>query len=126
MAKEWITPIELRLYFLKAPEGKHMRNYIRHPTSIPIHVNAGGHDVGNLSLQNLSSGGLCFITDQAIKIGEFIDFLIPVVKPDYVGTGVVVWRRKQTAKMFEVGLRFTNEDEFFRARMVEQVCQIEN
>lgn len=103
-----------------------MRNYIRHPTSIPIHVNMGGYDIENLSLQNLSTGGLCFMTDKAVKIGECIDFLIPVVKPDYIGKGIVVWRRKQAPKMFEVGLRFTNDDEFFRTRMVEQVCQIEN
>lgn len=102
-----------------------MRTYIRHPTSIPIHITTGGYGVENLALQNLSEGGLCFVTDQAIKIGDFIDFLIPIVKPDYVGTGVVVWRRKQAPKSFEVGLRFTNDDEFFRTRMVEQVCQIE-
>lgn len=102
-----------------------MRNYIRHPTSIPIHVKTGGYDIGNLQLQNLSTGGLCFMTDKSVKIGSCIDFLIPVVKPDYVGKGIVVWRHKQAPRMFEVGLKFTSDDEFFRARMVEQVCQIE-
>lgn len=101
-----------------------MRNYIRHPTSIPIHVTTG-QDIGNLELQNLSTGGLCFMTDKSVKIGSCIDFLIPVVKPDYVGKGVVVWRHKQAPRLFEVGLKFTSDDEFFRARMVEQVCQIE-
>lgn len=103
-----------------------MRNYIRHPTSIPIQVKTGGYGVENLSLQNLSEGGLCFITDKAIKIGACIDFLIPIVKPDFVGKGIVVWLRKQSSEMFEVGLRFTTDDDFFRARMVEQVCQIES
>ncbi|HWV15717.1 MAG TPA: PilZ domain-containing protein [Cellvibrio sp.] len=102
-----------------------MRNYIRHPTSIPIHVKTGGYDIGNLQLQNLSTGGLCFMTDKSVKIGSCIDFLIPVVKPDYIGKGIVVWRHKQAPRMFEVGLKFTSDDEFFRARMVEQVCQIE-
>jgi len=103
-----------------------MRNYIRHPTSIPIHIKAGGYDINKLSLQNLSAGGLCFVTDADIKVGACIDFLIPVVKPDYIGKGIVVWRRKQAAKKYEVGLRFTSNDEFFRTRMVEQVCQIED
>ncbi len=102
-----------------------MRNYIRHSTFIPIHVIVGEHLPDVTEVHNLSAGGLSFVTREAFKIGDVIEFKIPIVKPDYQGRGVVVWRRKQALCEFEVGMRFTSDDEFFRTRMVEQVCQIE-
>lgn len=103
-----------------------MRNYIRHLASIPIHISVGENLSTAVKVQNLSVGGLSFVTDEKVKVGDFIDFQIPVVKPDYHGQGVVVWRRQQALDVFEIGLRFTNDDEFFRTRMVEQVCRIES
>lgn len=103
-----------------------MRTYIRHPTSIPIQVCAGGDKDLLMRVRNLSAGGLCFITDQPVKVGAMVEFDIPVTKPDYHGCGVIVWRREQSAKQYEVGVRFTSDDEYFRTRMVEQVCQIED
>lgn len=103
-----------------------MRTYIRHPTSIPIHVCTSGADESRVQVRNLSAGGLCFITDQPVKVGTVVEFDIPVIKPDYHGRGVIVWRREQSSTEYEVGMRFTSDDEFFRARMVEQVCQIED
>ena len=126
MAKQCVILGESDLYFFKIINGQIMRNYIRHPTSIPIHVKTGGSSLKNLSLQNLSEGGLCFTTDKSIRVGACIDFEIPFVSPDYLGQGIVVWRRKQTEQLYEIGLRFTSEADFFRTRMVEQVCQIES
>lgn len=103
-----------------------MRTYIRHPTSIPIQVCAGGDEDARVRVRNLSAGGLCFITDKPVKVGTLVEFDIPVTKPDYHGRGVIVWRREQSSKQYEVGVRFTSDDEFFRTRMVEQVCQIED
>ncbi len=103
-----------------------MRSYIRHPTSIPIQVCAGGDDGARVRVRNLSAGGLCFITDQPVKVGTLVEFEIPVTKPDYHGSGVIVWRREHSMREYEVGVRFTSDDEYFRTRMVEQVCQIED
>lgn len=103
-----------------------MRSYIRHPTSIPIQICASDNDDSYVRVRNLSAGGLCFITDQPVKVGEVIEFDIPVAKLDYHGRGVIVWRREQAEKKYEVGVRFTSDDEYFRTRMVEQVCQIED
>jgi len=102
-----------------------MRNYIRHPTSIPIHISAGTHNSTQVMVNNLSAGGLCFMTDVPVKVGSVVDLVIPCVTPDYQGEGVIVWRRSQEPQGFEVGVRFANDDEYFRVRMVEQVCQIE-
>ena len=103
-----------------------MRTYIRHPTSIPIQVCAGGDEDSRVRVRNLSAGGLCFITDKPVKVGTMVEFDIPVIKPDYHGRGVIVWRREQSSNSYEVGVRFTSDDEFYRTRMVEQVCQIED
>jgi hypothetical protein len=102
-----------------------MRNYIRHPTSIPIHVSTGSTNTAQAMVNNLSAGGLSFVTDIAVKVGSVVDLMISCVTPDYKGEGVIVWRRSQEPTGFEVGVRFANDDEYFRVRMVEQVCQIE-
>jgi len=102
-----------------------MRNYIRHPIGIPIHVSQGRQNREQVKVRNLSVGGLCFITDVLLKVGAVVELLIPFVKPDYKGDGVIVWRREQSPMEFEVGVRFASDDEFFRVRMMEQVCQIE-
>jgi hypothetical protein len=102
-----------------------MRNYIRHPTSIPIHVSTGAQNSADVTVKNLSAGGLSFITNIPVKVGSVVDLIIPCVNPDYQGEGVIVWRRNQQPEGFEVGVRFANDDEYFRMRMVEQVCQIE-
>lgn len=103
-----------------------MRTFIRHPTSIPIQVCAGGDESARVRVRNLSAGGLCFITDKPVKVGTRVEFDIPITSPDYHGSGVIVWRREQGPDSYEVGVRFTSDDEFFRTRMVEQVCQIED
>lgn len=102
-----------------------MRNYIRHPTGIPIHVSLGLLSREQVKVRNLSVGGLCFVTDVLLRVGAVVDLFIPFVKPDYQGVGVIVWRREQSPSEFEVGVRFANDDEYFRVRMMEQVCQIE-
>ncbi len=102
-----------------------MRNYIRHPTSIPIHVSSGAQGSANVVVNNLSAGGLSFVTKLPVKVGSVVDLMIPCVNPDYQGEGVIVWRRSQQPEGFEVGVRFASDDEYFRVRMVEQVCQIE-
>jgi hypothetical protein len=102
-----------------------MRNYIRHPTSIPIHVSSGASVSAEVTVNNLSAGGLSFFTNIPVKVGSVVDLMIPCVNPDYQGEGIIVWRRNQPPEGFEVGVRFANDDEYFRIRMVEQICQIE-
>jgi len=103
-----------------------MRTYIRHPTSIPIQVCAVGDEDARVQARNLSAGGLCFITDKLVKVGTLVEFDISLIKPDYHGHGVIMWRREEAAQRYEVGVKFTSDDEYFRTRMVEQVCQIED
>jgi Tfp pilus assembly protein PilZ len=106
-----------------------MRSFLRHPTSIPIQIHAELDPVDKaaaVKVRNLSAGGLCFATDHSVSIGAKVALEIPTVNPHYQGHGTVVWSHQQSPQKYEVGVRFTTEDEYFRGRMVEQVCQIED
>lgn len=114
-----------------------MRQYIRHPASIPIQIEDDCEE--NLladetvcedqpsftETRNLSEGGLCFICSHRVTAGTTIGFYIACVTPDYHGTGVVTWCHQAHSNAYEVGVRFTDANQFFKTRMVEQVCQIE-
>jgi PilZ domain len=102
-----------------------MRQFIRHPISIPIHVHPIDHPAAAITVQNLSAGGLCFVTDTPVAVGSLVEFVIPNLEPDYHGDGLVVWRKEQAANLFSVGMCFITDDEYYRTRMVEQVCCIE-
>lgn len=103
-----------------------MRTFIRHPTSIPIQIFASGDSNARVRVRNLSAGGLCFTTNTPVQLGTRVEFDIPITTPGYRGSGIIVWQREQAPGVYEVGIRFTSDDEFFRTRMVEQVCQIED
>lgn len=103
-----------------------MRTYIRHPTAIPVQLSPGARESTHVNARNLSAGGLCFLTDEPVKPGTKVEFRIPLVQPEYLGSGVVMWSHEHRPKGYEVGIKFTSDDEFFRARMVEQVCCIED
>ena len=102
-----------------------MREYIRHPSEIPIEFDVAEpkeHQAEYLS--NVSLGGLSFRSTTAVEIGRTISIFISFVLPKFEAHGRVVWCRK-VKKGYEMGVEFIDMDEAFRARMVEQVCHIE-
>ena len=102
-----------------------MREYIRHPSSIPLEVKiANLPDPQNEYLNNVSLGGLSFHSKSKLKTGVQISIRIPLLKETVEVNGQVVWCRKQ-GKGYEVGAAFRDKQEAFRTRMVEQICHIE-
>ena len=101
-----------------------MRQYIRHPVDIPIEYELKAGHEQKVSLQNLSVGGLCFRTKEAIRKRTAITIRILLTRLADPIEGVVVWCRKQDGH-FEVGVRFGDDRTAFQVRMVEQVCRIE-
>lgn len=102
-----------------------MREFIRHPTDIPIDVNISKRN-GHANIVNLSIGGICCRCSDYLPEGTLIDISIPLVNPVYNGQGTVCWCRECSPSGFEVGVTFSDSAEAFRSRMVEQVCQIEH
>ncbi len=100
-----------------------VRQFIRHPSNIPIEVTQGEQHEHDL-VHNVSLGGLAFETDHALPIGTVIGLRIDAVRPPFSTTARVVWC-KSLAERFELGVEFLEASAAFRARMVEQVCHIE-
>lgn len=76
-------------------------------------------------LHNISLGGVACNSSRGFRRGTSIEMRIPLLGEQARYHGVVAWCRRQ-AEDYLVGIAFTDEDTLFRARMVEQVCQIQH
>lgn len=112
-----------------------MRQYIRHPSDIPIayclgksqallNQNLGTTFFASDRLRDVSRGGLCFSADCPVRKGTPIHIEIPINNPPYSADGTVAWCRPE-GDHFAVGVQFTEPSTRYSVRMVEQVCHIE-
>lgn len=103
-----------------------MRNYIRHPSDIPLEYRVEEPGPGHREqLKNVSYGGLAFESHDPLEVGTVIALRIVGVKPVFETKGRVVWHQ-QHGDHFEIGVEFLHQDDVFQVRMVEQVCHIEH
>jgi hypothetical protein len=103
-----------------------MRQFIRHPADVPIEVSPVGQGGGRPPrLVNVGLGGLAFRSHSAFRPAHVVRVRIDCVRPAFETTARVAWCRASDGE-FELGLAFTDPDDAFRARMVEQVCYIEH
>jgi len=103
-----------------------MRSYIRHPADIPIRIVTGQsqNETVHNQLSNVSQGGLAFNSVREIPPGAVIQVQIPVVVPAFEAQGIVTYCRAEHDS-FVVGVEFIHRDDLYVARMVEQICHIE-
>jgi Tfp pilus assembly protein PilZ len=102
-----------------------MRSFIRHSSDIPIDFQLEELVTeGSDYLKNVSHGGLAFNSKIALTPGTTVRVKIPFVKPVFQAIGKVTWCHPQQNE-FEIGVQFLDEGDTFRARMVEQICHIE-
>ncbi|MGA7749675.1 MAG: PilZ domain-containing protein [Gallionella sp.] len=103
-----------------------MTRFIRHPANILIEVRARGQPAHTPhNAVNLSIGGLAFRCDRVFEPGDVVEIRIPFVSPPFEAEARVVWCTAREGR-FEIGIEFQEQDDAFMARMVEQVCHIEN
>ena len=103
-----------------------MREYIRHPSDIPIQFQIDELAINDTEyLNNVSFGGLSFRSKVRVKAGTVIAIKIPFVQPSFEAHARVKWCRKR-GEHFNVGAVFIDSEEAFQARMVEQICHIEH
>ena len=102
-----------------------MRQYIRHPIAVPLCYQLS-EELENNSSQttNISVGGLCFSTDEHLPPGKNLRISIHIGDAPFETEGEIVWCNSCPLG-FEAGICFKNEDDAYAARMVEQVCHIE-
>ncbi len=102
-----------------------MRQFIRHPVSIPIEIDKSSRlKNGALHALNIGYGGLAFRCQHTIKLGTVIKIKISCIQPAFEADAKVMWCCKQEDGA-EIGVEFLNSDDAFMARMVEQICYIE-
>lgn len=108
-----------------------MRQYYRHPTDIPVDL-VPVHEprVPEQRLQNISLGGVACNCNRAFSSGTPIEVRIPLLSLGLKSEpacchGLIAWCQPQ-GEGFLVGVTFTDEDNLFRLRMIEQICQIES
>ncbi|PCJ18370.1 MAG: pilus assembly protein PilZ [Gammaproteobacteria bacterium] len=103
-----------------------IRNYIRHPSDIPIEIHASDLKSPNtLNMVNISIGGLSYQSDYFIEPGLVISIRIPTISSQFEVNGEVTWCRKSDDK-FDVGIQFNEQHDLFSTRMIEQICHIEH
>jgi hypothetical protein len=101
-----------------------MRSFIRHPTDIPIEIRLADQSCKRESLRNVSRGGLCFKYPEAAPVGSTIIVRIALTLPPFEACCQVTWCQAD-GNAWQVGVEFLDQDDLFRARMVEQICHIE-
>ncbi|MEE9098706.1 PilZ domain-containing protein [Pseudomonas nitroreducens] len=102
-----------------------MRQFLRHPCDLPVELVIRKQTfLPRQRLHNISLGGVACNSPRGFRRGTSIELRIPLLGDSARYPGVVAWSRKQNSD-YIVGIAFIDEDTLFRARMVEQVCQIE-
>lgn len=99
------------------------RRFIRHACQVPVEVIARHDEARSHTTQDIGGGGLAFQSDTRWEVGCWLRIRI-ALDPPYEADAQVAWCRPRR-KGFLVGVRFADEREAFKARMVEQVCRIE-
>ncbi len=102
-----------------------MRQYIRHPSDVPIRYSLT--DLAKQEaeqLKDISEGGLCFSAQAALQPGAKVQIEIPIEDPPFAAEGTVIWCDKLDDH-YEIGVQFADDNEQFKLRMVEQLCYIE-
>lgn len=101
------------------------RAYIRHPANIPIEIaliaRTGKH---RQRLHDISFGGLRCGFSAYVKPGTLIRLNIDLVDPPFDARARVIWCHSCMSG-FDLGVEFMDAEDAFRARMVEQICHIE-
>ncbi|WP_167631614.1 PilZ domain-containing protein [Mariprofundus ferrooxydans] len=102
------------------------RSFIRHPVEMPIQVYPQASPLlSDVQVRDVGNGGVAFHTNVALIPGTMLILAIPHVQPPFEETCTVCWSQPE-ADGFEIGVRFLDQQALFKARLVEQVCQIEN
>jgi hypothetical protein len=104
-----------------------MRQYIRHPVDVPIEIRTSRAAPRRaLHTSDVSLGGLAVRSETPVPAGSVIEVRISHVQPPFEAHARVAWCHPGRDGTHELGLEFLDAEDAFLARMVEQVCYIED
>jgi len=108
------------------------RQFIRHFSEIPLEYCVTDEpSMCNMDfISNISQGGLSFHSHEYIAPEKWLHLYIPVDENYFEADAQVRWCKKLPTNNsgdndYDVGVSFCNTSEAFSARMIEQVCYIE-
>lgn len=107
------------------PMSHAKRRFIRHPFDIPIEISASGHSPARPHLRDVCHGGVSFHARQPAPPGQRLRIRIGLLQPPFEADGEVMWCEAEADGGFEIGVSFLNPEDAYRARMMEQICHIE-
>ena len=101
-----------------------VRQYIRHPVDIPLEYVITGESFEKRDYaRNISIGGICFRTQEKLTSGLILVVKIPSIDPKFEGIGRIIWCLERYDH-YEIGVEFVDEEDAYRARLIEQICYI--
>lgn len=104
-----------------------MRQFIRHPVDLPVQIGTDdAHSPTAVHAHDISAGGLAVRFGRAVVPGAHVHICIPHVQPAFEADARVAWCKPAETDGFELGVTFLDAEVAFLARMVEQVCHIED
>jgi len=103
-----------------------VRKYVRHPAEIPVEYYFSGEINKQIeNSKNIAFGGMCFTASEFEEKGKILNIKIPSIDPEFEIRGKVAWCL-QNRDSVQIGVQFIDLEDTFKARLVEQVCQIKH
>lgn len=104
-----------------------MRQFIRHPIDVPIEIRSGDSEpASSVHTRDIGLGGVALHTTAPLPVGASVALRIAQVQPPFEARARVAWCRALEVTGYEMGVSFLDEQDAFTARMVEQVCYIDD
>ena len=100
-----------------------LSGFIHHPSAFPLSYKRLWFNKDNDS-ENAQAIGLCFRSEKYLKPGISVEISIPLRGEEQKFRGKVVLVRNMD-DYFEIGIWLTQAADVHRARIVEQICNIE-
>jgi len=102
------------------------RQYIRHPAEISVDYSIWGKkEKITETTKDISFGGIRFQGHSYIEPGTILNLTFPSIHPDYEVAGKVVWC-SQKKDHVEMGLEFLDENEAYRANLIEEIGHLKS
>jgi len=103
------------------------RKYYRHPVWAPLRYEIiGGHgEADGLASSDMCLMGLRFTSPEELHEGVLLRIIITLREQDFELLSRVEWQASLDDENWDTGVSFLTESNAFKARMLEQVLEIE-
>ena len=103
------------------------RKYMRHPFQVPLQLKRiDAVRKGQMSTSDMSPGGLQFLSHERFDEGAQLELSFPVKDQRFCLHGKIAYCiQDRLTGLYKAGLEFLNATEAFRAKLAEEILEIE-